>query len=295
MPIEFRPDGEPILIDHTYRLVECSKRFGRRLYSNGHHAVEIAVGRKREKWLAEYNRQHFKPERTEVRGIVATLQQSNIPESTTSTTANVAAVERVESTDIAQPPVQVDERPRAQIVQTDSEAEQEFLNSVPADDRTLYKPLEHEWFLAHVVHRDWQNGKYILLELSTGDIVYCPWQRVTRSPGNHSICLPLETECSVRIVLDHGKYFALEMHTEGQEPFSVARAQISKWHGMAGSAYRECLCPIFVLCTRENWEIASTIQVGDWVEIVHRPSEKRGWVGFIQRKISAPLSGNGDK
>jgi hypothetical protein len=272
---EFRPDGTPIEIDSTYSEVPGTRRVGRRLLSNRHRAVEIIIGKKRERLLAEYTRLHFKPERTEV--VVVPEQKEVAP----------AAVEVVEKF--------IDTTPHAQIVQTDEEAEQDFLNAVPTDDRELYKPEQDEWFLALVVHRDWQNGKYILLELSTGDVVYCPWQRVTRSPGNHSICLPLETECSVRIVLDHGKYFALEMHTEGQEPFSVARAQISKWHGMAGSAYRECLCPIFVLCTRENWEIASTIQVGDWVEIVHRPSEKRGWVGFIQRKISAPLSGNGDK
>jgi len=75
----------------------------------------------------------------------------------------------------------------------------------------------------------------------------------------------------------------LEMQTEGNEPYGVSQARITKWHGMAGAAYRECGCPIFVICTQ-----ATALQVGDWVEINHRPSEKRGWVGFIQRKISAP-------
>jgi hypothetical protein len=179
--------------------------------------------------------------------------------------------------------------------QSDEESEQEFLNAIATDERQLYEPLEDEWFSAHIVHRDWKSGKYLLLELSTGDIVYCPWQRVTHSPGNHTVCLPLGTECSVRIKLDRDKYWALETQVDGEQSYDVCRAQITSWHGSAGSAYRECGCPsIFVVCPQQAIDDGLTIRASDWVEIVHRPSEKRGWVGFIQRKIDAPQTAQGE-
>src|SRR5258708_5752233 len=127
--IEFRPDGTVIEIDSTYSEVPGTRRVGRRLLSNRHHAVEIIVGKKRERLLVQYNRQHFTKPRTEV--IVPEVKV--LPAATN--------VEQIIVAD-ATPPTQSDE-----------EAEQEFLNAVPADDRTLYEPLEDEWFSARVVHR----------------------------------------------------------------------------------------------------------------------------------------------
>jgi hypothetical protein len=267
MSTEFRSDGTPIEIDDSFKAV--THKGPVRVITNGKQAISIlGPGKKRDRLLAEYlARQKPKPK------IEAMVPEVKIAP---------AAVEVVEQF--------IDATPHAQIVQTDEEAEQEFLNAVPADVRERYKPLEDEWFLVRVVHRDWKSGKYLLLELSTGDIVYCPWQRVTRSPGNHSLCLPLQTECSVRMKLDRGKYWALEMQTEGDAPHGFSRAQITGWYGMAGNAYRECGCPIFIICPTTDWQIGSEIKVGDWVEIAYRPSDKRGWVGFIQRKISAPTA-----
>jgi hypothetical protein len=56
--IEFRPDGTAVEIDDSYKEVPGTRRVGRRLLSNRHHAVEIIVGKKRARLLVEYNRLH---------------------------------------------------------------------------------------------------------------------------------------------------------------------------------------------------------------------------------------------
>jgi hypothetical protein len=146
-----------------------------------------------------------------------------------------------------------------------------------------YVPSPDEWFFARIVHTD--QDKYLLLELSTGDTVYCPWQKVTQSPGKHSKCLPPGTECAIRMILDHNVYWASEMRIDDTAKYyETSKARITTWNGLGGNAYRECGCPIFVLSHPPI--NSSTVQVGDQVEISIRPSEKRGWVGFIQRFIT---------
>jgi hypothetical protein len=256
MSVEFRPDGTPIEIDDSFKAV--THKGPVRVVTNGKQAISIlGPGRKRDRLLSEYlARQKPKPK----------------------IEAMVSEVKRAPAVVITPPPIA--------LVADEDETAQEFLNAVAVDDQELYEPQEDEWFQARVLHTDVKR-RYLLLELSTGTTVYCPWQKVTRSPGNHSVCLPVGTECTIRVKLDRGKYWALEMQTEGDEPYSVSRAQITVWRGMAGSAFRECGCPcIFVVCSREIDE--ATIHVGDWVEIIHRPSEKRGWAGIIKRKIEAP-------
>jgi len=264
--VEFRPDGEPVLIDSTYSEVPGSRRVGRRLFSNRRHAVEVlSPGKRRDRLLAEYNQQLSPKPKTEV---VVVSEPKEAP-------VAVEVLQPVTTTAVVD-------------TQNDDEAAQEFLNAVSTDDEELYEPHEDEWFAAHIVHTDVRR-KYLLLELSTGATVYCPWQKVKRSPGNHSLCLPLGTECVCRMKLDRRKYWGLEMQVEGEEPHGVSCARITKWHGVAGSADRECGCPsIFVLCPREL--DSTTFSVGDRVEIVHRPSEKRGWIAIIQRKIGAPTA-----
>lgn len=264
--IEFRVfDNLPVEVSDDHK--EISVRGSKRFITDGGRAFEVWRGKRRDRLLdANLARQKPQPKVDVV-----------IPKVEKTAPVVIEAVEQFVATS------------HNQIVQTDEEAEQEFLNAVPADNRELYQPKEDEWFLAHVVHRDWKGGKYLLLELSTGDIVYCPWQKVKRSPGNHSLCLPLGTECLVRMKLDRGKYFALELQVDGDQPYGISRARITVWHGMAGTAYRECGCPIFVLATQ-----ALPIEVGDWVEINRRGSPSAWFRLLLLKFLARPSPANQD-
>jgi hypothetical protein len=180
---------------------------------------------------------------------------------------------------------QIDEIVEAPPQQPQAEQVETTVEPPQVDQQTVvekFVPSPDEWFYAKVVHTD--QDRYLLLELSNGLTVYCPWQKVTQSLGKHSKCLRPGTECSVRMALDRQVYWALEMCIDDTAKyFETSKARIGTWNGLGGTAQRDCGCSIFVLCHSQI--DPSTVHVGDQVEIQLRPSEKRGWVGFIQRFV----------
>jgi hypothetical protein len=148
----------------------------------------------------------------------------------------------------------------------------------------FFIPEEDEWFWGKVVHTD--QNKYLLIELLTGIQVYCAWQKVKQSPGMHSKCLQPGTECAVRVCLEGGIYWCLEMRIDDTAFFrETSKAQITKWAGVAGTAVRECGCPIFVLWSDRSNINPSAICHGDWVEISLAPSDKKSGVGYIHKFV----------
>jgi len=160
----------------------------------------------------------------------------------------------------------------------------------------LYVPQPDEWFQATLTDNS-HKEKFHILSLSTGASVYCPWQKISYSPGMHRQCLPVGTLFSVRLVLDKRGYYALEARVEdansnfdsGRWYNELAKATITDWKVRTGCPARDCGCPIFVLCGRYGggpngfeFEVnPEDITVGSRVEINLRRSSKRGWVGFI--------------
>src|SRR5882672_2561516 len=117
--IEFRPDGSQLEIDATYKEIGKT-RYGKKLLSNGIHAVEVVVGKKRELFLALCEVEHRqKPEpRTQV--IVSAKPEAEPPAAKVSSAAQVANEQ----------------------IETD-----EFLDAV----KERYVPQADEWFEAKIV------------------------------------------------------------------------------------------------------------------------------------------------
>jgi hypothetical protein len=270
MPIEFRPDGEPILIDDTYREVKCSRRVGRRLFSNNRHAVEIVVGKKRERWLAEYEREQqlkAKP--------VTTISVQPLRETVEPQKMAVAVTVPIQK-QVARP---IDEQAEAK----------EFIEAV-----TPFIPNPNEWLWAEV-HR-WNVDKQLLIVvLSNGETVSCIPKLIVDSPGAHKACLAPKTTGSVRVELVRGKYRCLEAIFEG-ETASEEIGQIVKWDTdhRRGWATRPCGDWLYIVDDSPGhgrFENTEEYVVGeaDWISFQLVRSEKNDrFIGVKVRKIEAP-------
>jgi hypothetical protein len=271
-PIEFRPTGEPILIDDTYRLIDCSKRVGRRLYSNGCHAVEVVVGKKREQFLEAYNRQHVKPQpRTEV----------IVPE------VKAPIVEEVEPiAEIATPPPVIDEQAEAE----------EFIEAV--DYQELYPVQPDAWYEARIDKASRNTRGILILRLENATATCIP-KVISKAPGEHRMCLSTylpNAVAAVRLEIVNGKYRCLEMQVD-DAPISLCEtAKVISWDPMKsfGRAERPCGCRITIIGAFDE-EVYGFVEAGNWIQFELEKSRNRGnWIGVRARKIEAP-SGQGDK
>lgn len=273
--IEFRPDGEAVSIDDSYHEVPSSRHPRRRLLTNGRHCIEvIAPGKKRNRWLAEYERQQLlKP--------VAVIASEPFRKTVEQEVVAPAVV-------VVPKPVPT---PAAPAVVEQAEAE-EFLEAVT--ERELYVPSPDEWFEARVVAS--RNPK-ILLELTTGDQVSCLADVVTVSPGSHVLCLPIDTVGSLRMELVNDHYRALEYRVDGDPAQMDETAKVIRWNPQRtfGTARRPCGCQIFIAYTIDE-NIFGVIHVGDWIRYeLRRDRSKDGWVGVEARKIEAPQTVQGSE
>ena len=157
-----------------------------------------------------------------------------------------------------------------------------------------FVPDSESWFSSLVVYND--HKRFLRLQLlmpdgSEGDVVYCPWQKLT-SKGGHNKCVALGTRVAARIVLDRGAYYALEAVVEQDgvgRYYETALATITHWPNGAGGSRRDCGCPLFTIPGKDSRTGEPThreVHVGDRVEVEIVPSKKKGWAGFIKRVIS---------
>ena len=246
MPVEFRPTGEPILIDDTYHEVECSKRVGRRLYSNGRHAVEVVVGKKRERWLSQYEFEHRKKPPIVLDAPLRITEEIVIPP--VAPTPPAATI--------------------PQIIDEQVEAE-EFVDAISAYEEPLtVDPLD--WFdctLRSVL----PGGRDVVGELENGALVIANERDFSLKDTGHSLCLTgrqawVRLELNAEAHRHRYAYRAIEAQVvDGDErKRSPGAGTIISWNASMGAAKMDCGCSIGV-GTRGADETVD-LKVGDKVE-----------------------------
>jgi hypothetical protein len=259
-PIEFRPDGTPVDIGPDYREVASARRNGRRLLSNGIHAVEIlSPGKKRDRFLARYEAEHpQKPEPTVVfDSPLRITQESTQPVTASATTTRAVVDEQIE----------VDE---------------------------AFVPDPRDWFDC-VLSLKLQDS--IVGELSNGESVWICERDITVKNGGHSLCLPKDTRLAVRLEPNRRensfRYSALECQVlDTEQPKEThATGTVLHWGGTLGGARMPCGCSIGIgTATRDE---VLDLNPGDPVEfeIIFYP-KKQKYIGINVQPVQG-LRGQG--
>ena len=271
-PIEFRPDGSTIELDDSYKEVLGTRRVGRRLWSNGHHAVEIVIGKKRERWLAEYEQE----KRLKAKPVTTV---SDVPlRQTEPVEDNIVAISPRSQIVVADtPPTVIDEVAESE----------EFVAAVAAN----YEVGPDDWFEC-VVQRVSRNGRALILQLENATATCVP-RKVTESPGDHKSACLVGMTGAVRLEIVGGVYRALELQIL-KEPSARRETAKVTWREPARNilkAIRPCGCQIFIAGILDEI-IYGEIKVGDDVAFdLERSRSKGNWIGLRARKINdAPLA-----
>jgi hypothetical protein len=174
---------------------------------------------------------------------------------------------------------------------------EEFLDALaPKPEPEVFVPQPGEWFTSKFIYAS-RERKFIVTQLSNEQTVFIQDRDVV-APGQHVLCLPLNTEVLVRIkVAERGKkhpFVGIEARVEGEYANGTRETgMIEYWSesGTHGSIARDCEGRCSIFAKTEGTEDVHYFNPIDAVEFVVSWSDFKG--AHIATRVN-PIQGDND-
>lgn len=145
----------------------------------------------------------------------------------------------------------------------------------------VQNPNPNTWYDAKII-----STKPIILALSNDTEVSCAARDISISPAQHRYCIPIGTECWVRLKEDfNGGWRAIEVQIPGEPQSTTETVTIQNWQESFGTGIRSCGCKLF--CALDKRSLLNVIN-GDVCQVNIALSNRGGYMGFITNILKTP-------